>query len=195
MTGRSELRRACREDDPGPVHALGPRGLHIGRGKRTHHRAANDLDQQAEGSEGQHEDRHDPMQRRSRPGGRKQAQSDGGRTRIATIATQKSGALAPASDAVLAILSNRLFGRAAASDPTTTARQRERTIAITARLQRLGKASSATSMAGRCGSARPRNRSARDRPGTGRIARPGIVEAVRLPRRPDAALRKNRSGR
>jgi hypothetical protein len=41
------------------------------------------------------------------------------KTRIATIATQKSGALAPASDAVLAILSNRLFGRAAASDRET----------------------------------------------------------------------------
>ena len=71
------------------------------------------------------------------------------KTRMPTIATQKSGALAPASDTRLAKRSNRLPGLDAASDPTTSARANARVIAITASFSVCGKASSATSIADR----------------------------------------------
>ena len=66
-----------------------------------------------------------------------------------TIATQKSGALAPASDTRLAKRSNRLPGLDAASDPTTSARAVRQEDRDTASFSVCGKASSATSIAER----------------------------------------------
>ena len=69
-------------------------------------------------------------------------------SRIPLIATQKSGALAPASDTTLAIRSNGPPGRYAASAPTSTARPTAAVMVIPASRKVVGKASSTMSIAG-----------------------------------------------
>ena len=69
--------------------------------------------------------------------------------RMPVIATQKSGALAPASEITLAVRSNAPPGRYAASEPTTTARPTAMTMVSPASFKVVGNASSTTSSAGR----------------------------------------------
>ena len=69
--------------------------------------------------------------------------------RMPVIATQKSGALAPASEITLAVRSKAPPGRYAASEPTTTARPTAMSMVSPASFKVVGNASSTTSSAGR----------------------------------------------